>query len=193
MSDILAELGLTKEQMVKIISDKAVERLLEGRHSGEEGEEYWGESDFKRLMDGNITKAIDVNIQALAKKHVLPGVAKMVKEASLQETNKWGEKKGEKITFIEYLVLKAEHYMHEEVDYEGRTKGQKGNCYSWTKEGTRVAHMVHEHLRWSIEKAMKQALDNANSTIVGGLEKAVKIKLDEIAKSLKVRVSTKNV
>jgi hypothetical protein len=50
--------------------------------------------------------------------------------------------------------------------------------------------MIDKHLHFSIESAMKSAVSNANSAIVGGLEETVKIKLAEIAKSLKVTVKT---
>jgi len=190
MSEILKELGLTQEQMTEIIANKAVEQLLTASHHEDEGEEYWGSSEFRELMEKHITETIDAKVTAIAEKHVLPGVEKMIGNLTLQETNKWGEKRGESLTFIEYLIQRAEVYMKEEVDYKGRTKSQRGGC-QWSSEGTRVAHMVHEHLRRSIESAMKEALSNANSTIVGGLEKAVKMKLDEIAKSLKVHVNMK--
>ncbi len=78
--------------------------------------------------------------------------------------------------------------MTEKVDSSGKTKEESGS-YSFSGTQTRVAHMIHRHLHFNIETAMKEALATANGSIVKGLEETVKLKLAEIAKALKVTVA----
>mgnify|MGYP001609874141 FL=1 len=82
-------------------------------------------------------------------------------------------------------MARAEAYLKEELDHNGKTKAED---YNWKKSGTRIAYLVHEHLQYSIQTAMKEALTTANSAIVGGIEQAVKIKLAEVAASMKVEL-----
>ncbi len=113
----------------------------------------------------------------------------MVENLTIQQTNQWGEKRGESMTFIEYLTQRADHWLREEVSYDGKAKSQSD--YNWRKNGTRVEHMVNSHLQYAVSTAMKNAVDAANKTIIGGLEQAVKIKLGEIAVQLKTEVKSK--
>lgn len=186
----IESLGLSKDELLDRVVTRAVEVLL---HDYEEGNDEDGEpctsekpSQFGELIKARVKQKTDEAIEQIAAKHILPNITTYVENLCMQETNKWGEKKGEPVTFIEYLVSRAEAYLSEEVDFNGKTKAQ--DSYNWRKAQTRIAHLVHEHLQYSIQIAMKQALADANSKIVGGIEAAIKIKLAEVQESLKVSV-----
>lgn len=185
----LEALGISAEELTNRIVDRATEQLLTSTGYDEDGEEYTTESRLARKVTDNIKKMVDGKILALAEKHILPNMGSYIETLTLQETNRWGEKTGKPVTFIEYLTERADVYMREEVNHSGKTKEQEG--YSWSKSTTRVAFMVNQHLHYSIETAMKQALANANSNIAKGLEEAVKIALASATEKLKVAVSTK--
>lgn len=185
----IESLGLSKESISDRIVDQAVERLLFNLDDTDEYGNVTGQkSKFQDQMNERIRSRIDAAVDAIAAKHVLPNVEIYLETLCLQETNTWGEKRGAKLTFVEYLVGRAERYLTEEVDHEGKGKGENtwGN---WNKKSTRVAYLVHKHLQYNIETAMKQAIADANTNIVGGIEQAVKIKLAEVAASLKVSVA----
>lgn len=184
----LKELGFTKDELQKRVVDKCVESLLTGVGWDEGGDEGSIDSALSKKLAATVKRRIDEAVEKMATKHILPGVTKYIETLCLEETNRWGEKKGTKLTFIEYLVARADFWMREEVSFQGKTKDE--DSYSWKASGTRIAHMVHQHLHYSIESAMKKALDNANSTIKGGLEAAVKIALENAQKALKVEVKT---
>lgn len=76
------------------------------------------------------------------------------------------------------------------MNHDGKTKSQS-DSYSWEGEQTRVTHMVQQYLHYTIETAMKKALQNANSQIVKGLEETCKLKLAEISSQLQISVKTK--
>lgn len=187
----LEALGITKDELLDRIVDRVSDNLLRESYLDEDGEEAGDmPTAFQRVMQDRVTKKVDQAIDAIAGRHVLPNVESYVENLCLQETNKWGERTKEAYTFVEYLTKRAEEYLSEKVNYEGKTRSESSG-YSWEGTQTRVAHLVHRHLHFSIETAMKQAIAQANAVIVGGLEETVKIKLEEISKQLKVSVKTK--
>ena len=185
MEITLESLGLTREDVLDRVVSVIADRLMASRVADEDGDEVTVPSSFARLMERRVLERTNAAVEEIAGRHVLPNVAAYVETLCLQETNKWGEKKGAPVTFVEYLVQRAEHYLREDVDLNGKAKPERDG-YSWNKSTTRIAHMVHEHLKYSIQTAMEQALKTANAAIVGGIEQAVKLKLGEVLDSLKV-------
>jgi len=110
-----------------------------------------------------------------------------IENLTLQETNKWGEKTGTPVTFIEYLVKRADAYLIEPVNYDGKSKEEVGG-YSFSGAQSRITHMVHKHLHYSIETAMKNALSQVNAALSGGIQATVKTKIDEIVSSIKINM-----
>lgn len=184
----LEALGITADVLTDRIVDKAVERLLSSNNFDEDGEEYVVPSGLKQRLDKAVKVQIDGKIAALAEQHVLPRVSEMIENLTLQATNNWGEKTGAPVTFIEYLTQRADAYMQEPVNHNGKTKTE--DSYSWSKSTSRVAYLINSHLHYSIETAMKNALANANSSIAKGLEDAVKTALQSATAKLNVTVKT---
>lgn len=162
---------------------KAIERAAEMIVEKIDGEDY-------SKLDGVIQKAIDAALDKYLNEIVLPHVEKQITEVTLQETNRWGEKTGgKKVPFKEYLVERAEKWLAEEVNYDGKSKAS--DSFGWKPYQTRVAHMVHNHLHFHIERAMNEALKTANSAIVGGIEHTVKMKLAEVSAAMSIQLKTK--
>jgi hypothetical protein len=188
----LETLGLTKEEIADRIVKHAATDLLNQRLGSfdEDGVESEEPTAFAEAMKKAIAAKVNEAIEQIAAKNVLPNVAAYVEGLCLQETNRWGEKTGKALTFTEYLTARAEAYLREEVNYDGKAK-HEDSFGSWKSAGTRVSYLINKHLQYSIETAMKAALTTANSAIVGGIEQAIKIKLAEVQSALKVTVTTK--
>ncbi len=186
----LEALGLTEEKLADRLVEKLADHMLSSLQYDEDGGEWNGESRFAKRLSDQVAARLNKIVDDLGEKHVLPRVTAMVEDLCLQETNKWGEKVGKPVTFTEYLVQRADFWLREEVDYSGKTKAEVGG-YSFSKSGTRVSYMINQHLQHSISTAMKKALEEANKSIIGGLEEAVKIKLGQIAVQLKTEIKTK--
>lgn len=190
MNITLESLGLSKDAIEqKLIEHLAEQLLTEIQYDYDDESEYRAKSVLAKKLDALVKQHINATINALAEKHVLPNVTNYIENLTLQITNQWGEKKGQKVTFIEYLTQKAEDYMQEKVNFEGKPKSESGG-YSWSGTQTRITHMVHQHLHYSIETAMKQALQIATSGIAAGLHETVKTKLAEVSQKLKVEVKS---
>lgn len=188
----LQALGFTQEELQQRVVDQLCERLTKTVSVDDEGGEHWRDSDVARKLNEAVIKRVDAAIEQIAAKHVLPNVSTFLEGFCLQATNSWGEKTGQPITFIEYLVKRAEHYITEKVNYDGKAKDEdRYSSSSWHGTQTRIAFMINSHLQYSIETAMKKALAEANGHIVKGLEETVKIKLKEVSDALTVAVKTK--
>lgn len=185
----LQSLGFTKEELQNRVVDQVSKSILSNVGWDDEDGNYDVDSKFTKTIKTRVLKHIDDTINALAEKHVLPNVAAYIENLTITETNHWGEKKGTTVTFIEYLTQRAEAYMQERVNHSGKGKGE--DSYSWTGAQTRITYLVNTHLHFSIERAMKDALQIANSAIAKGIEETVKVKLGEITAGLKVAVTTK--
>lgn len=124
MTDLTLEsLGLSQEDLAEKLVDRLAENLLTSINYDPEGGDWHSSSPFAKKLDKLVKDRLDQIVNDMAEKHVLPGVTKMVEDMMLQETNKWGEKKGEPVSFREYLVSRADHWMREQVDYKGKSKG----------------------------------------------------------------------
>lgn len=184
----LQELGITQEELQNRVIDRICERALLARGVDADGEDTWGSSKLAQVLNQKIKERVEETINAIAAVHVLPKVTEIIENFCLTRTNEWGEKlkHAPPVTFTEYLVDRANHWISEKVNYEGKSKDESQG-YSWSAATTRVAYMIHNHLRFEIERALKKVFADANAILVGGLEAACKIKLQEIAKSLTVK------
>ena len=187
MNITLDSLGISKDAIEqKLIEHLANELLTEIQYDYNNDDEYRAKSSIAKKLDALIKKHIDDSINAIAEKHILPNVSNYIENLTLQTTNQWGEKKGNPVTFIEYLTQRAEDYMQEKVSYDGKSKNE--GSYSWSGTQTRITYLVNQHLHYSIETAMKNALSIATNSISTGLQETVKIKLAEVSQKLKVEV-----
>lgn len=177
----LNELGITTDT----ITEKLVDRLA-GIFVGEDSEYT---NDFEKRVETAIKLRVDEILDRAITEQITPKVTGMVDNICLEETNKWGEPKGRKMTFIEYLTERVDWYIREPVNYEGKSKGE--NSYgSWDARSTRIAFMIHAHLKYHIEQAMVNALGVVNSSVRKGLEEAVNLALKQV--TVKVDTTVKS-
>ena len=188
MSIDLESLGFTKEELQSKVIEKLCDQVMHGLRFDEEGD-FYEDTTFAKRLYAATRKHIDDSIDTLAEKHILPNVEAHIENTVLSATNRWGEATGQKMTFKEYLVARAEKWMNEEVDHHGKPK-DKHSSYSWKGKQPRIAHMIHAHLYDKIETAMRSALQIANNAIIGGIQATVKRKLEEIAQNLQATIKS---
>lgn len=185
----LESLGLSKEDIAERLVESLASQLLHSQ--SESGDvDYSSDSDFANSAKNMVRDKVIASIEAIAMKNVLPNVAAYVESFTMQETNKWGEATKKKLTFTEYLAERAEAYMNEQVSYDGKGKGE--GSYSWTGTQTRLVYLVNSHLMYAINQMVKTALEGANKALVGGIEKTVKLQLEEVSKKLAISVAVKS-
>lgn len=191
MSELTLEsLGLDQDKLAEKLVDRLAQNMLTSIGYDADGSDWFGTSPFARKLNDMVKARLDQVVNDLADKHVLPRVEAMVEGLVLQQTNQWGEKVGNPVTFKEYLLQRAEFYMQEPVNSDGKTKAENGG-YSWSQRSTRVAYMIDKHLHYSIESAMKDALKALNSSVAKGLADATKAAIAEVTSKLAVNVTVK--
>jgi hypothetical protein len=187
----LQALGFTQQELQERVIERLCEQLLTDRGIDPFNEdETTVASQFRKQLDDRIKQTINDTINAIAEREVLPNVSAYVENLTLQQTNQWGEKRGTPVSFTEYLVQRAQAYMQEQVDTDGKSKDESGSSY-WGGKQTRITHLVHKHLHYEIETAMKEAMKIATGEIARGIHETARNKLNEIAAGLKVQVATK--
>lgn len=184
----LEALGISTEDLGQRIVDQAVETLLNtSGFNPDTEEETRYESKFKREISARIQKAVDDKIAALAAVHLVPRVGELIEQADMQKTNGYGEKKGPAMTFKEYIAHRAEVYMSETVDYNGKSK-EEGD-YNWRACGPRLAVLMQRYIRDTLETHAKAAVTDINKVIAKNIEQAARDAIHATATSLKVAVS----
>lgn len=184
----IEDLGLSTEKLRELIVERAVERLLTRTQFDEYGDEHETPTRLAASVNDIIKQRIDEKVTELGQKHILPNVTQAIENVTIQKTNEWGEAKGGSMSFVEYLVSRAEAYMTEPVNHNGKSKAESNSFYNWRKSTTRMTHAIDSHLKYSIERAMKQILKDANETLEQSIKTAVEIKLKEITNGIKISV-----
>ena len=185
----LESLGISPEELGQRIVDQAVETLLRSTGFNPDTEEETRyESRFKREIQDRIQKAVDEKIGALAAAHLIPRVGELIESADMQKTNGYGEKKGDPMTFKEYIAHRADVYMTEDVDINGKAR-HEGDSYQWRSCGPRLTVLMRNYIRDTMETAAKAAVTDVNKVIAKNIEKAARDAIAAAAGAIKVNVS----
>ena len=184
----LEALGISPEELGERVVDQCVEVMLNSTGFDPDTEEETRyESRFKREIAARIQKAVDEKIAALAAVHLIPRVGEMIEQADMQTTNGYGEKKGPAMTFKEYIAHRAEVYMSENVDINGKSKEE---CdYNWRSCGPRLTVLMQRYIRDTLETHAKAAVNDVNKVIAKNIETAARDAITQAAASLKVNVA----
>lgn len=185
----LEALGLTEQKVLDAIVEATVSRMCASVGYDEEGEDFIEDSRVVTKFNDIVKKMIDAKVQALGDEHVMPLVKSKLETLVLQQTNSWGEAQGKPFTFAEYLIHRAENYMTEKVDWNGRTEAEcRARSDSFRPHSTRLVTLMERHLQSAIDSAMKAVLANANATLTKSIADAAKIALAKVQADLKVEV-----
>lgn len=186
--ETLKALGVSPEELGDRIVDQAVEALLSSTGFNPDTEEETRyESRFKREVEARVQKAVDLKIAALAEVHVIPRVGEMIEAADMRQTSNYGEAKGPAMTFKEYIAYRAEEYMSENVDSQGKAKNE-GDSYNWRSSGPRLTVLMRMYIRETMEAAAKAAVNDVNKVIAKNIEQAARDAIAATAAKLKVQV-----
>lgn len=170
----LETLGVTKERIVGLVVDRLVGDLMDD------------ENDVAGRIPSLVEAAIKEKVAKLFDEQVAPRVDELVRSVALQPTNRWGEKKGDPMTFVEFLTKEAETFIQEPVTWSGKSKREDG--YGFTGVQTRLAYMVNQHLHFEIEKVVKASMADANGQLATAITETIKLKLGEILGKARVEV-----
>ncbi len=182
----LVELGLTKEELQDRVVAKMCDELRRTWYQDEDGASV-GDSPLYKALVKETQVRLNLAIKELADKHIAPKLENLIGQFTLQATNTWGEKKGQPISFTEYLVNRAETYMTDLVDCHGNTVR---GCSSAPKQ-PRLVYLINHTLQHHINIAIKEIIGDANKTLAKALAESCKLELTNMAEKLRISVTTK--
>lgn len=186
--ETLKALGVSPEHLADRVVDQTVESLLSYTGYAEDGEgERSYETRFKREIEKRVQAAVDAKIAALAEVHVVPRVGELIEQANMRKTNTYGEPKGDPMTFKEYIASRAEAYMSEDVDLNGKSKSE-GDSYNWRSCGPRLTVLMKMYIRDTMETHAKAAVNDINKVIAKNLEKAARDAITAASVNLQIAV-----
>ena len=187
----LEALGVSKEDLADRIIDQAVHTLLYSTgFNPDTDEDTTYESRFKSEIERKVQEAVDKKIAAIAEVHLVPRVGELIEQANMRQTNRFGEPKGEPLTFKEYLAYRAEHYMTEEVNLQAKSKSEDSDSYNWRSQGPRLTVLMKLYIKDSMEAAAKSAVNDINKVIAKNIEQAAKLAIAQTVDHLKISITT---
>lgn len=187
------QIGLDQTELQERIIESIAERMLNKyvTYSDEDGDVSDIENTkMRRKLDRAIMERIDAEVERVANAYLEPITADVINNYTLQQTNQWGEAKGDPMTFTEYLADRAAKYMEEPVDFNGRTKKESLSS-SFRASSTRMVYAIEKHLHYHIQEAMKKAIGESQKTLNSAILDTVKASLAEVSSKIKTTVTVK--
>ncbi|MEL7111405.1 MAG: hypothetical protein AAGK93_00525 [Pseudomonadota bacterium] len=166
-----------------------VERLLYSEGFDEDGDIEIKSTKFQKQMKERIVAQVDGAIENIAAKNVLPNVEQYLLGFAIERTNQWGERKGEPVSFVEYITGRADEYIREKVDSQGRSKAEAGG-YSWSAKQERLAYLIDKHLQYAIENSLAKNLKTVQESIAESVAETVRLRLKEVTTKINVAVKS---
>ena len=130
MQNILEQIGITKEELIDRIVDKALGMSAD---YSQRGEDSWDEIPFSKVVDAQITKAIGDLILKMSPvierrvEEVLTAEADKVFLMPFQRRDRFGEAVGEPTTIKNIIADSAEKYWTTLVGSDGKTGPSYGD------------------------------------------------------------------
>lgn len=185
INDAVALLGLDREKLTELAVEQIVDSVMSTREYGD-GETYECGSTFQREIESRVVKVVDTKLELICAEQVVPYVNRMIDEAILQETTKYGETLGRPVTFKEYIAKRADEYLKEPVDWQGNAKRERKDPYGWKSDQTRIVHLVGKKLQDIMENGMKDAIKQLVASLNESLDEQVKREMAAISSKVKV-------
>ena len=184
MAVSIEDLGISKEELQERVVEHIAARYVNDTSFDEDGNPgYTKPTALAERLKALVAERIDAGLKKVIDEHILFDAEGYLKRMMLQETTKWGEKKGDPYTLIEWLQRRAVSYLTEQVDQSGRDQKEVG--YGWSGKQTRLTYIIHQHFHYHIEKTLQEVVKNANQQIAGGIQEAVKVQLQNILAKVK--------
>ena len=114
---------------------------------------------------------------------VRPVIEAGVEGFVIEQTNTFGEKKGEPVTFAEYVTQIAETWLGQKVDHSG--KAVDSGAYGGREAQSRLTHLLDEHLQYRISGAMKDAVNVVVAKIAPAIATTCELKVKEATNDIR--------
>lgn len=178
-------LGVSREELANRVVDQITEMVMSGTRGGHETED----EGFASLIYEKAQGAIDRAVDKIAATTVIPKADEIINGFVLQRTTSWGETKGKPVSLTEYLVERAEAWIVEPVDLDGKSQKQGSRYGSWSAKTTRFEYLIENKIQYSIEIAMEKILKTSDRQLKQGLHSMIVERMNALASEITVTVA----
>lgn len=193
----LKELGLSPKKLGNRIVARCAKELLSSLSFGDDPDDPPArmKSDLAKRIEAKVKERVDLALDTIAVSVLGTEVERLVSGMVFKTTNSYGEPKGPDRTLIEYITSRIDEFLNDKVDYSGKTAKEHeraGNSsYHFKAVGTRLSVLIGMSIEEKIKASLTAAVTDINNSIAGGLVELTKMKMAEIAASLKVAVTVR--
>lgn len=177
----LAELGINAEKIQEAVVQEITERIL----TGERG---WDESKFRREMDEQMKKAVQSGIEKVIAAVLQGEITAQIENLKFDQTNRYGEKKGDQLTLREWITNHIATYLNEDVNEKGLSN--KEDSYSWKSAGKRAMVLFKSTMREEIQLSINAMWREGNKPLLDAVQDAVNNQLQYLRENLKLFAGT---
>jgi hypothetical protein len=149
----LQTLGISKEDIL----DKVVKRIMEGYY------ESGLRNDIVRVCSQELSKIAHAKVNEFFEELFEIEVRQFLSNYLIPQTNNHGEAKGESYTLTEFLLLRLENLLHEDVDVKGRPRGQRD--YDWKRHSSRLVYLVDQKLYSELQALLQEHCTTINAAV----------------------------
>ena len=174
----LESLGITREEVLK----RVVNQILSQEFKEEDSDEF--SMRVTRLVAKMVEKKFSEQTTAVLDKFMGEDLMKGLETYIIQKTNSWGERVGDPQTFRQYITSRAEAYLLEKVDRDGRTNDAYGD-----KNQTRGAWIISNAIGDNLRKILSEAMMNAQTVLAKSVTETVKLQMEEIVKKFNLNIT----
>jgi len=185
----LESLGITKEELASRVVEGCVRDILESVHSDENGRESRLQSHFEKEVKKAVMDSAAKAVDAMCEKVLTAGIGQLIAEFAITPTNTYGEKKGEPITFAEFILKRAGDYLQHKVD--PRTGATYTDSYSRDSYPTRASWLINSALHEHLKATAQNAIAGTNKTIADAMNAAILEAVNNVKTQISV-VTTKD-
>jgi hypothetical protein len=171
---LLKDLGITRKDVLDKLVDRLQEAFMPMDADGDG-------SGFEAELHKEMTQRIEEGVRKALCDFTAPAIAEYCRKFVLNPTSEWGEKKGDSLTFVDYLVKSGRDFLEQPVD----PWGKPANTYGSDKKKTRLAFLATEALSDEIRKAAESYLKNQREILNKAMADALMAKAGEIVRVLK--------
>lgn len=190
MSISFSDLGITSEELTDRIVDQAVSQLLEHTAWDPDGDEHTSPSELGKRLQATVRERLDAQFDEFAQSVIQPSVEQMLERMVFPSTNRYGEPKAPPQTLREHLAARADAWLGEEVDREGRSfEEARRQGRGWDKSTKRIQWVISQHLDAELRAAFNKIMASATGELLRAIEATAKERLASIASTLKLQAT----
>jgi len=187
MEITLDSLGISRDELISRLVNELTRKFTGSIITYDEVNEEKLNKDslIAEAFKKSVKETLDSAVEGYFNIWIHPSITKYLEDFTVTETNKWGEAKSEPVKFKEYIIKRAESFLTEPVNREGKTRKEYSG-YDFKPTGSRLEHFIIDKYTRSLHGALEVALSALNKEIAGGLEGCVKNKIAEVTQRFKL-------